>query len=145
MKLEEVQSTAKGLLDKHAPLTGISILADDGTYPQTPNREAALATEGIVIIVWQVTGADLNDKIRSSSRHSQIVELPISVEENRTVNQSNTGLKLSAEKAVRLTLSALCGKPDDNPFTPANPPWANFGNVDGVSQWIINLTIKSTI
>jgi hypothetical protein len=145
MNLENIQSTAKTLLEAEAGLTGVPVLADDGTYPQTPNREAALATEGIVIIIWQIMGADLTDQVRGRGRHSELVELPITIEENRAVNLSTTGLGFAPEKAVRITLSALCGNPSDDPFSPGNPPWANFGNVDGVSQWIVNLNIKSNI
>lgn len=145
INLEDIQGTAKTLLDASGDLTGVPILSDDGTYPQTPLREEALGTEGIVVVIWQITGADNEDSIAARGRHSEVVEIMIAVEENRTINQSATGLNFSAEKGVRLILEALCGFPVETPFFAANPPWANLGTVDGVSQFIINLNIKTTI
>lgn len=145
MNLELIQSSAKTLLDAYAPLSGVPILADDGTYPQTPDRETALNTQGVCVVIWQIVGGSLTSTVGGRGRHLQTVELPISVEENRVVNQTSPGLQISAEKIVRLVLACLQGNPSDTPFQPANPPWANFGNVDGISQWIINLTIQSNI
>ena len=145
MNLEDIQSTAKTLLDAHAPLSSVPILTDDGTYPQTPDRENALSTEGLVIIIWQISVGEIEDVVSRPGRHSQQVEVVIVVEANRVVNQSATGANIAPELAVREILSALCGKPVNDPFKPANPPWANFGVIDGVNQWIINLTVKSII
>lgn len=145
MKLADIQSTAKSLLEAHPGLLGVPVLADDGSYPQTPDREAALKTEGVVIILWQINTGELKDTTRPG-RFAQTVEMPISVEENQAVNLGGDGLGIKAETIVQEILTALSGKPSiDDPFMPANPPFANFGKVDGVNQWIINITAQNRI
>jgi hypothetical protein len=145
MNLEDIQSTAKSMLDAHAPLATVTILTDDGTWPQTPDREAALASDGVVVVIWQITGGNMEMDVRSSQRVAMTVEMPITIEENRAINLSDTGLGISPDLVVREIISCLAGKPIADPFKPAPSTWANFGNVDGVNQRMINFTHRSII
>ena len=90
MNIEDLQSTAKTLLEAHAPLSGITVLADDGTWPQTPTREDKLESDGLVIIIWQDTGGTFLADAMSRRRRIMEVDMPITIEENLMVNQSAT-------------------------------------------------------
>ena len=144
MNLEDIQDTAKTLLDAHAGLTGVTILKDDGTYPQTPGRETALSTDGLVVVVWEVAEGSKRADVRSRQRNIFEAGLPISIDENRKVN-NGTGLGIHSDKVVSEILKALAGKPAGDPFEPTQPAWANFGDVDGLRQRIMNFTVQSVI
>jgi hypothetical protein len=145
MNIEDLQSTAKTLIEAHAPLDGITVIADDGTWPQTPAREAALESDGLVIIIWQDTGGTPLDVVSRRGRLMLSVDLPITIEENRKVNLGVGGLNKDPGLVVREVLSCLCGFPLSDPFEPGDDPYSNIGDVGGINMRLINLKNKSTI
>lgn len=137
MNLEELQPWVKALLAAHPALSIVAVLVDDGSYPKTPGRENALGTSGLCLIVWQIESDGLIDETQKGAC-IETLSLAIVIEENVKVCRGPTGLKMPAEKALRLVREALVGKrPDGEPGTVlrcADPPFKNFGNQNGVQR-----------
>lgn len=141
MNIEDVQTTAESLVNGISTISSnsISVILDDGSWPLTPNREAALENDGICIIIWEPTSGVPSDSIVSKRRNIYETELPITVESIPAVNFSTDGLNIKPDLLVREILSALSGKPDNDGFEPASEAWTNLGDVAGVSMRVINL------
>ena len=91
-------------------MTGVPVIADDGTYPKTPGRETALAGPGLVLIVWEIESDGLVDATEAGlAAHD--VYTPVVIEENPTVCRADAGVKIEAEKALQYVLEDLSGKP----------------------------------
>lgn len=137
LKLEEVQPWIQSLVKARSSVANVPIILDDGTYPKTPGREHALGTGGLCLIVWQIESDGLIDETAKGACIETLF-LAVVIEENVKVCRSETGLKIPAEKALRLVREALVGKrPADEPGTVlrcANPPFKNFGNKNGVQR-----------
>ena len=144
MNIELIQDQIATLLAAHVPLASVPVLLDDGTYPQTTDRETALNTQGLVIIIWEVTGGSPIDAVSRGTRNAFSADIAISVEENRVVNQG-TGLGLHPDFVTREVISAIAGLPANDELKPAQESWANLGNVGGINLRIINFTNKTII
>lgn len=149
MNLEQVQAYLVQRLQGAAALSGVPVLTEDGTYPKTPQREDALRTQGLALIVWQIEPGSVVD---SSPTGAAVVEVyvPVIVEENVKVNRAAGGTQIPAEAAVRHVIQAATGRPD--PRTAGNKafelmdPWMrNFGCVGGVQRFVVNLVLPLTL
>lgn len=135
MNIEDIQPWIAELLVAHPGLAAATVLLDDGTYPKTPGREAALGSQGVCLTVWQIESGGLLDSTQRGSA-VEVLNLAIVIEENAAVNRGTGGLQLRAEKALRLVREALVGvKRSGEPGAVIrcdDPPFKNFGNRNGV-------------
>lgn len=148
MNLWEIQSFIVGLLKSSALLSKAVVLADDGTYPKTPEREAALRDCGLCLIVWQIESEGLHDA-SPPGPSSHDVYVPVVIEENVSVNRSDKGTGIVAEQALQYVLAACVGQPKsalpNRSLLPMDPPFKNFGKVNGVNRLVANLSIRAHI
>lgn len=148
MNLWEIQPHIVELLQNAPRLDDVPVLADDGTYPKTPQREEALRTKGLVLIVWQIESDGLID-VSPTGLAIHGIYVPVVIEENVTANRASTGLKLPAEKALQYVLETVSGRPQsgvpNESFVPMDPPFKNFGRVNGVNRIVINFLHKTVI
>ena len=144
--LSDIQPFAAELQRNSPDLAGVPVLEDDGTYPKTPEREEALRTQGLVLIVWQIESDGLVDSSPTGVAAHDIY-VPVVIEENVKANRSETGTGIVVEKALQHVLSALCGKPADcsRRFIAMDPPFKNFGKVNGVNRIVANVSIRAHI
>ncbi|MCL4181763.1 MAG: hypothetical protein KJ072_29015 [Verrucomicrobia bacterium] len=133
------------LLQADTRLAGVPIIADDGTYPKTPGRETALAGPGLVLIVWEIESDGLVDATEAGlAAHD--VYTPVVIEENPTVCRADGGVKIEAEKALQYVLEDLSGKPPGSRrFVVMDPPFKNFGKVNGIRRIVVNLSLRTFV
>lgn len=152
MNLEDIQPFVLNRLATAPSLAAIQaagcILQDDGTYPKTPAREQKLSEKGLVLIVWEINSEGLLD-VSQSGFVSHEIYVPVVVEENVKVNRATGGLQMPAAKALRLVLESLSGqRPSSHSpevFLPLDPPFNNFGKVNGINRLLANLILKTTL
>jgi hypothetical protein len=148
LNLADIQPFVVSLLKASVPLQAAVVLADDGTYPKTPDREKALRDTGLCLVVWQIESNGLEDHT-SSGFASHSVYVPVVIEENVTVNRSDRGTKIIAEQALQYVLEACVGKPKSplpkRSLTPMDPPFKNFGTANGIQRIVANLTLRTNI
>lgn len=148
MNLWEIQPFVAGRLTASSTLTGIDVLQDDGTYPKTPLREEKLQTKGLVLIVWEIDSEGLVDVAQTGFGVHDIY-VPVVVEENVKVNRSDTGTKIPALKALQFTLTAVSGQRSSpasrHVFLPMDPPFKNFGKVNGINRLVANFVLRTNI
>ena len=145
MNLVDIQPAVVGLLQADARFEGVPVLADDGTYPKTPGREAALAGPGLVLIVWEIESDGLVDGARTGlAAHD--VYVPVVIEENPTACRGLMGVKIPAEQALQFVLEAIAGRSNGSSrFTVMDPPFKNFGRVNGVRRIVANLNVRALV
>ena len=145
MNLWEIQPAVEALLTADTRLTGVPVIADDGTYPKTPGRETALAGPGLVLIVWEIESDGLVDA-SDTGLAAHDVYTPVVIEENPTVSRSGTGIGIEAEKALQFVLEDLAGKAaGSRRFIVMDPPFKNFGKVNGIRRMVVNLSLRSFV
>lgn len=147
MNIEDLQAVVaariSGVTGTGQVLFGAVVISEDGSYPQTPGREQALAAKGLLLLVWQVESEGLEEDLDDGSfRHS--VSIHVVVEENQAVNRAAGGTGITAAKAVRLIMERVSGsgegKPGRTAIGPMDPPFKNFGKVNGVNRWVVSFT-----
>jgi hypothetical protein len=147
MNLADIQPTVVALLQADPRFGGVPVIADDGNYPKTPGRETALAGAGLVLIVWEIESDGLVDASDTGpAAHS--VYTPVVIEENPTVCRAAGGVQIEAEKALQYVLEAVSGKPAGSSrtrFTVMDPPFKNFGKVNGVRRIVVNLSSRALV
>ena len=145
MNLWEIQPAVVSLLEADSRLSGVPVISDDGTYPKTPGRETALAGPGLVLIVWEIESDGLIDASEAGlAAHG--VYTPVVIEENPTVNRGGTGINIEAEKALQFVLEDISGKAaGSRRFIVMDPPFKNFGKVNGVRRIVVNLSLRSFV
>lgn len=145
MNLEDIQPWVASLLQTAPEFHGISILADDGTYPKTPEREVALKSKGLVLIVCQIESEGLVDDSPTGAGIEEI-SIAIIIEENVSACRTDRGAGIHAEKALRLVRNAILGKRPGQPFgisiRSADPPFSNLGNRNGVSRIVAMFVLQ---
>jgi hypothetical protein len=148
VNLWEVQPWVAELVSASPALPDDIILQDDGTYPKTPQREELLRTKGLVLIVWQIESEGLGD-VSAAGLAKHDLYVPVVVEENVKVNRAAGGTGIVAEKALQYVLSACTGKRPSATSTevllPMDPPFKNFGTVNGVRRIVANFVLGTTI
>lgn len=145
MNLWEVQPAIVALLQADPRFAGVPVIADDGTYPKTPGREAALAGAGLVLIVWEIESDGLVDASRTGLAAHEVYT-PVVIEENPTICRAATGANIPAEKALQWVLEDISGKPGGpRHFVAMDPPFKNFGKVNGVRRMVVNLSLQTFI
>lgn len=145
MNLWEIQPAVVALLKADSRLEGVPVIADDGTYPKTPGREAALAGPGLVLIVWEIESDGLVDA-SNTGLAAHDVYTPVVIEENPTACRAESGVKIEAEKALQWGLEAVAGKASGNRrFVAMDPPFKNFGKVNGVRRIVVNLSVRAFV
>jgi len=148
MNLEDIQPWVIDLLKAHPALAGVPVLADDGTYPQTPAREDALRTKGLVLIVWQIESEGLIDDSPGGAAVEEIT-IAIVIEENALVSRAPGGAGIRAEKVLRLVREATIGKRHASApkvaLRAGDPPFKNFGTKDGVQRIVVMLRVTLNI
>jgi len=145
LNLWELQPAVVALLKADSRLEGVPVIADDGTYPKTPGREAALAGPGLVLIVWEIESDGLVDA-SNTGLAAHDVYTPVVIEENPTACRAESGVKIEAEKALQWVLEAVAGKASGNRrFVAMDPPFKNFGKVNGVRRIVANLSVRAFV
>jgi hypothetical protein len=145
MNLEELQdwlvTRLDDVTDTGGILEGAVVIKEDGSYPKTPAREEALSSPGLALIVWQVESEGL-DEVLADGTFKHVVGIHVVVEENQAVNRGENGTDIAAEKAVRLVLERVTGGGDGatgrQAIEPMDPPFKNFGKVNGVNRWVVS-------
>jgi hypothetical protein len=137
MNLWEIQPKLVELLQASPLLQGITILADDGTYPKTPQRESAVQKKGLVLIVWSVEGGGV---VHASANGFGIESIasPVVIEENVAVNRATGGTGIVLEQAIQYVRSAIIGQfkpgaPYDT-FRLSSPSFHQLGVVNGTRR-----------
>jgi hypothetical protein len=145
LNLWEVQPAVVALLQADTRLAGVPVIADDGTYPKTPGRETALAGPGLVLIVWEIESDGLVDA-SNTGLAAHDVYTPVVIEENPTINRGTSGVGIEAEKALQFVLEDIAGKAaGQRRFVVMDPPFKNFGKVNGVRRIVVNLNLRSFV
>jgi hypothetical protein len=145
LNLWEIQPAVTALLQADSRLAGVPVIADDGTYPKTPGRETALGGPGLVLIVWEIESEGLVDA-SDTGLAAHDVYTPVVIEENPTTCRAETGVKVEAEKALQWVLEDLAGKTaGSRRFVVMDPPFKNFGKVNGVRRIVVNLSLRSFV
>jgi hypothetical protein len=145
LNLWEIQPAVVALLGADPRFAGVPVIADDGTYPKTPGREAALAGPGLVLIVWEIESDGLVDA-SDTGLAAHEVYTPVVIEENPTTCRAETGVKIEAEKALQWVLEDVAGKAAGaRRFVVMDPPFKNFGKVNGVRRIVVNLSLRSFV
>ena len=148
MNIEEVQPWIAGLLREYEPLASVTVLVYDGTYPKTPGREDALRKGGLVLVVWQIESDGLIDDHPKGAAIERL-NLAVVIEENVAVCRVAEGRQIPAEKALRLVREAVVGaKRSGEPGTvlrSGDPPFHNFGNLNGVQRLVVLLALDLPI
>ena len=145
MNLWEIQPAVVALLQADPRFEGVPVIADDGTYPKTPGRETALAGPGLVLILWEIESDGLVDASRTGlAAHD--VYTPVVIEENPAVCRADSGVKIEAEKALQYALEDLSGKTAGaRRFIVMDPPFKNFGKVNGIRRIVVNLSLRAFV
>ena len=145
MNLWEIQPAVVALLQADSRFEGVPVIADDGTYPKTPGRESALAGPGLVLIVWEIESDGLVDA-SDTGLAAHEVYTPVVIEENPTTCRADSGVKIEAEKALQWVLEDVAGKAAGaRRFVVMDPPFKNFGKVNGVRRIVVNLSLRSFV
>jgi len=145
LNLWEIQPAVSSLLQADSRFEGVPVIADDGTYPKTPGREAALAGPGLVLIVWEIESDGLVDA-SNTGLASHEVYTPVVIEENPTTCRTETGVNIEAEKALQWVLEDVAGKgAGARHFVVMDPPFKNFGKVNGVRRIVVNLCVRTFV
>jgi hypothetical protein len=153
MNLEEVQPFVTATLRAASTLAGVPVLEDTGER-QTNGREVALRTKGACVIVWPVE----SDSVQSVGRDGTLtldVRIPVTCEEAvaQAANTAQGGLGVPALKLARLVMQAASGRPALRPrggtanhcLVPADPPFTNFGTVEGVRLVVVFLSLRLVV
>lgn len=145
MNLWEIQPAVMARLQADPRFAGVPVIADDGTYPKTPGRETALAGPGLVLIVWEIESDGLVDASKTGlAAHD--VYTPVVIEENPTTCRAESGVKIEAEKALQYVLEDLSGHGNGSGrFVVMDPPFKNFGKVNGVRRIVVNLNVRAFV
>ena len=145
MNLWEIQPAVVALLQADSRFEGVPVIADDGTYPKTPGRETALAGPGLVLIVWEIESDGLVDA-SDTGLAAHEVYTPVVIEENPTTCRADSGVKIESEKALQWVLEDVAGKAaGSRRFVVMDPPFKNFGKVNGVRRIVVNLSLRSFV
>lgn len=159
MTLSELQAGVISLLSGHGFIAQrlIPVVADDGNYPKIPAREDALTvkdtddptvTKGLVVVVWE---PECDGKVTESKSGllKTRVGLHLIVEENQQVNRGDRGFGVTAWEVLEECQKALLGRPGhgplDEPILAADPPWDNFGRVNGVNRLVANFVVELVV
>ncbi len=145
MNLWEIQPAVVALLQADPRFSGVPVFADDGTYPKTPGRETALAGPGLVLIVWEIESDGLVDASETGLAAHEVYT-PVVIEENPTACRAESGVKIEAEKALQWVMEDVAGKAAGaRRFIAMDPPFKNFGKVNGVRRIVVNLSLRSFV
>lgn len=148
MNLEDIQPWITSLLTGHAPLVGVPVIEDDGTYPKTPGREDALRTKGLCLVVWQIESGGLVDEVQKGGAIESL-KLTVVIEENAAVCRTASGANIRAEKALRLVRQATIGKRHASDpgvsLRMDDPPFKNFGTANGVMRIAMFLALDNLV
>lgn len=153
MNLSDVQGALVAALQAAPGLAALQaaggILADDGTYPKTPGRQAALSSAGVAVVVWGIESDGLVDSTGSGTVAHRVY-VPVVIEELPAVSRAPGGLGQTGEEVLGAILSAIAGKPAAtvNPrfkFRLGQQPFDNLGTVNGLQRFVVNVTLLHVI
>jgi hypothetical protein len=140
VELEDIQPFVAERLTGYRPLGGAVVIQDDGTYPKTPGLEEGLATVGLVLVVWQVESLGAVN-VPADGSIVYRVGAHVIIEENQQICRAPGGAQVPYEQAIRLVLARVGGSSEANqPFLPADQPFANFGKQFGVNRAVVSFT-----
>lgn len=149
MNFDEIQPAIKALIIAHPNLTLEAVLEDDGTWPRTPGREAALNGRGICITIWQPDGESITDETFNGFACGDLY-VPVVVEQNVTASAKlSTGAQTNALIVCQRVIEACVGRPRTGPNKVAqhrtikllDQPFKNFGKINGVNRIVVNLAV----
>lgn len=119
-----------------------AVVVENGTYPKTPNREAALERFGCVILVWRPAPVMSIGESRNGT-NVHFVSCPVIIEADPARCQQKTGFNYL--EIMELVVASTLGKGGgngNNPIVAGDPPWSDFGTVEGVTRTAINFQTK---
>ena len=146
LTLEQLQPYAEARIRESAVLMAAEpvILLDDGSYPQTPDRNTGLEEKGLVITVWQIDSSNLFNVSRSGVIDYGIY-MGINVEANVKV-LAERGIAFGALGAAEYVMATINGRPRGGGSIQSllsdNPPFANFGVINGVHRVLCQFTYR---
>lgn len=142
MNLEDAQAAVAALLPLHPLLAAVPVIVDNGTYPKASTREGYLRSNGLVFIVRQVDGVSSVDTAQNGVSAYEF-GITVQIEEDVKVNRSSGGTGIEIQKAVRLVMESVCGKPANSqlPQTPFSIDQAVF-NSSGVVEGLQVATVS---
>lgn len=145
MNLEDIQPWVLSLIKAEPELANVPTIADDGSYPKTPGREAALKSRGLVLIIWAIESDGLVDDSPKGGGVEEI-SIVIVIEENITVSRSAAGIGIPVEKALRLVRRACLGKQPalaHGVFLRASiTPFKHFGTQSGLARILAMFNLR---
>jgi len=148
MNLEDIQRWIVSLIKAEHELEGVPVIADNGSYPKIPEREAGLRTVAIAQIVWQIESEALVDDCPASTDIEEI-SIAVVIDENLAITCLPEGLENRAEKALRLVRKATLGKKPQSvrghPIHFSDPAFKNVGSSNGFRQFVLFLKLASII
>lgn len=130
------------VFDPDSPNDGTGIIVYRGSYPKVDGRETALDTLGLCIIVDVFTSEALQDSTQAAASHA--VNISVMVEEN--VKRNTSGFP--CERVAQFVAEAVIGKPGKlagKGFRLASVPFEHMGQVNGLTQVMVNFTVRQTI
>jgi hypothetical protein len=156
VKLSEIQSEVVSYLTGAAALAGLTVIADDGTYPKTPQREQAMREKGILMVVWNPQADAVTDQVIGAESYGMFsTKVHIVVEENAArsrLSVENGGAGMTGLAVVEEVISAVVGRDggvnENNGFTLSDPPFTDFGADEGLRRFVVHfdktVSFKST-
>lgn len=148
VNLWDVQGSLVALLQATTELAGVTVIADDGTFPKTPGYESALKTKGLVVVVYRID-AERTVYASANGVTEMAILVPVVVDENVKVNRTQGGTNISADRVIQRVLEGVCGKPASGlpfgTFYANTPPFKNFGVVNGIWRMVANIAINIQI
>lgn len=146
MKLEDIQTTVLAALNASAALSAATKVLEDGSYPQTPGREQALESPGLLLIVWQPDSEGLRS-VDNAGNVIHAASCHVVIEENQAVNRAVGGANIPIQQAVRLVMEAVTGagnKAARKQLIPLDPPFKLFGKQNGVNRAAVGFVTELT-
>ena len=145
MKIANVQSTVKTLLQAHPVLATVPIVLDDGMGEANKDRVAALKAQGLCLLVWRVESGGVVTVSRTGALVQRLAFF-VFVEENVAVCRGADGLNIHHEDATEHVMAALSGAPvGPERIQLEDPPFDNFGKVNGVNRMLVNASVELTL
>lgn len=161
MKLSDIQTAIKTLLEESTELSGVTVLVDDGSYGTAsgmPAIDEALsvhsddspgANRGLCLIVYRVEHESMIgfDEIV----YADSVLCGVVIEEVATVNRGEFGTGIVAEDAIERVMRAVLKAVPETPgttrtvFQPADPPWSPVTVVNGRRKAVVDFVTQHEV
>lgn len=110
MNIEEYQTEIHGYISAVPDFASVSVMIDDGTPGNASNRELMLRSVGLNIVVMPIDGGPIITEAQTG-KMAYDCACRVVAEEDVKKNRSTTGSGVPIERATRLVLENVAGKP----------------------------------